>query len=45
VEAMPTRFGLSVLLATWCALRYGEVAELRRKVVTLSSGSCVSRDR
>lgn len=38
VAAMPERLGLTVLLATWCALRYGEVAELRRKDVTLSSG-------
>jgi len=38
VAAMPERLGLTVLLATWCALRYGEVAELRRKDVMLSSG-------
>jgi len=35
VAAMPERLGLTVLLATWCALRYGEVAELRRKDVML----------
>lgn len=36
VEAMPERFGLMVQLATWCALRYGELAELRRKDVDLT---------
>lgn len=30
VKAMPERLRLSVLLAAWCSLRYGEVAELRR---------------
>lgn len=29
-EAMPERLRLSVLLGSWCAMRYGEVAELRR---------------
>jgi len=38
VAAMPERLGLTVLLATWCALRYGEVAELRRKDVNLNAG-------
>lgn len=38
VEAMPERFRLMVLLATWCALRYGELAELRRKDVDLAHG-------
>lgn len=28
---MPERLRLMVLLAAWCALRYGELAELRRK--------------
>jgi len=27
-----------VLLATWCALRYGEIAELRRRHVNVSTG-------
>lgn len=36
VEAMPERFRLMVQLATWCALRYGELAELRRKDVDLT---------
>lgn len=29
-EAMPERLRLAVLLGCWCALRYGEMAELRR---------------
>jgi integrase len=29
-EAMPERHRLMVVLAAWCALRYGEVTELRR---------------
>lgn len=31
VDAMPERFQLMILLAAWCGLRYGEVAELRRR--------------
>lgn len=38
VEAMPERFRLMVQLATWCALRYGDLAELRRKDVDLTHG-------
>jgi integrase len=30
VKAMPPRYRLMVLLAAWCALRFGELAELRR---------------
>lgn len=30
VENMPEKWKLMVLLASWCALRYGEIAELRR---------------
>lgn len=29
-NAMPARYRLMVLLASWCALRFGELAELRR---------------
>ena len=32
---MPARLRLMVLLATWCAMRYGEIAELRRKDIKL----------
>lgn len=35
VENMPERWKLMVLLASWCALRYGEIAELRRKDIKL----------
>ncbi len=31
VSAMPDRHKLLVLLASWCGLRYGELAELRRR--------------
>src|SRR5258705_76750 len=30
VKALPERYRLMVLLAAWCALRFGELAELRR---------------
>ncbi|MGX9295209.1 tyrosine-type recombinase/integrase [Tsukamurella paurometabola] len=33
--AMPDRLRLIVLLASWCALRFGELAELRRRDVEL----------
>jgi integrase len=38
VEAMPERLRLMVQLAAWCALRYGELAELRRRDVDLANG-------
>ncbi len=31
VDHMPDKWKLMVLLASWCALRHGEIAELRRK--------------
>lgn len=31
---MPGSYGMAVLLAGWCALRFGEVAELRRRDVS-----------
>jgi integrase len=34
-EHMPPKYRLMVLLASWCALRYGELAELRRNDVDL----------
>jgi integrase len=34
---MPGRLRLMVLLATWCAMRYGEIAELRRKDIDLAA--------
>ena len=36
-EAMPERMRLMVLLASWCAMRYGEIIELRRGDVDLSA--------
>jgi integrase len=36
-EAMPERLSLMVLLASWCALRFGETVELRRGDVDLSA--------
>lgn len=32
---MPERYRLMVLLASWCALRFGELTELRRKDIVL----------
>jgi integrase len=38
VEAMPDRYRPMVLLAAWCGLRFGELAELRRGDVDLDAG-------
>ena len=38
VAAMPERLRLMIELAAWCALRFGEVAELRRGDVDLKNG-------
>lgn len=35
VEHMPERYRLAILLMSWCALRFGEMAELRRQDVDL----------
>ena len=35
-DAMPDRWRLAILLAAWCGLRFGEVAELRRKDIDLA---------
>jgi integrase len=37
-DAMPERWRMAVLLAAWCGLRFGEMAELRRKDVDLEHG-------
>ena len=37
-KAMPERYRLMVLLASWCALRFGELAELRRGDVDTKAG-------
>jgi integrase len=38
VEAMPERLRLMVILGTWTALRYGEIAELRRSDIDVKAG-------
>jgi integrase len=38
VSKTPERFRLMVLLAAWCALRFGELAELRRKDIDVAAG-------
>lgn len=38
VAAMPERLRLMIELAAWCALRFGEVAELRRGDIDLREG-------
>jgi integrase len=37
-EAMPPRYRLMILLAAWCALRFGELTELRRSDVDSKEG-------
>jgi integrase len=36
--AMPKKYQLMVLLASWCALRFGELVELRRKDIDIKNG-------
>jgi integrase len=38
VAALPARLRLMIELAAWCALRFGEVAELRRGDIDLKNG-------
>jgi integrase len=38
VDAMPQRYQAMALLASWCAMRFGELAELRRRDVDLENG-------
>lgn len=38
-DAMPARWRLGVLLGAWCALRSGEVRELRRSDINLERGT------
>jgi len=35
VKAMPAKYRLMILLAAWCALRFGELTELRRRDIDL----------
>lgn len=39
VQNSPERYRLMVLLAAWCAMRYGELVELRRSDVVESTGT------
>jgi integrase len=43
ITALPDRYGLLVLLASWCALRFGELTELRRKDIDLKAGKILIR--
>ena len=38
IDNLPARYGLMILLASWCALRFGELTELRRGDVDLRGG-------
>ncbi|MBZ4508380.1 site-specific integrase [Mycobacterium avium] len=38
VDAMPEKYRAMVLLASWCALRFGELTELRRRDVDIDEG-------
>ena len=38
-DTMPPRLRMAVLLGCWCALRYGELSELRRSDVNLTTGT------
>lgn len=38
VSAMPQRYQPMVLIASWCALRFGELIELRRRDIDLNNG-------
>jgi len=38
VKALPERYRLMALLAAWCAMRFGELAELRRADVDVRTG-------
>ena len=43
IAELPDRYGLMVLLASWCALRFGELTELRRKDIDLKAGKIMVR--
>ncbi len=38
LAALPERYRVMILLASWCALRWGELIELRRKDLDLKAG-------
>ncbi|GAB3742485.1 tyrosine-type recombinase/integrase [Microlunatus parietis] len=41
VTALPDKWGLMIMFASWCALRFGELTELRRSDLDLKSGTGV----
>ncbi len=43
VAELPDRYGLMVLLASWCALRFGELIELRRSDIDVKAGKIMVR--
>jgi integrase len=43
IAELPDRYGVMVLLASWCALRFGELTELRRGDIDLKSGKIMVR--
>jgi integrase len=42
-KAMPAQYQAMILLASWCALRFGELTELRRRDLTLGEDDGVIR--
>jgi integrase len=42
VAALPERYGLMAVCASWCAMRFGELIELRRSDLDLKRGICMS---
>ncbi|MEZ5194480.1 MAG: hypothetical protein R2734_19745 [Nocardioides sp.] len=45
VEELPDRYQLMALLAAWCAMRFGELAELRRGDIDLRTTGSTSAAR
>jgi integrase len=43
IAVLPDRYRLMVLLASWCALRFGELTELRRNDIDLKAGKIMVR--
>lgn len=43
VSKMPDRYKTMTLLAAWCAMRFGELTELRRKDIDLTNGVVMIR--
>jgi integrase len=39
VKALPGRYRLMALMAAWCALRFGELAELRRSDIDVKNAT------